>query len=843
MRHFFLVGLVLLNGLPLPVTEFRSVRRWSYPFARPARVAEGDAERLFAEAVERYETSDEAGLKFQIDEACRLWLKQGEPEKAVRARMQLGDLYKKDKRFLESLNQYRQAFVPNGSVTPLTALLYDSIGQIYAELYQPELSLRYYSKALNIARSTKESAIEAQVQLDLATLQGKTGNITQAIGLAEEAVTASGRVADEAMSARALLVLGQMELKGGLFQKSRGHLERAQSLYLRLADRPGQIRSLCLLSSLNLSANESTLARQQAEDALKLAEGQMQAAKTSAQKLRANGLRWPCWLALARALRAAQRREEALRYYFRAVTGTVLDWWMTYASTDRSAVGFSEERQVAYRELVDLLMDLGRTEEAYDAYQSARVRTLTGSIQARRVAPRNGDRVRDNESAGLSAVRVALRTKLLSPALTAVQREEIERELAEVESSLAEAKLRTELNPSGRRMVFSKPANLKQLQKQMSDRNESVLEFDLGEDRSFVWLISARTVDFEILPGRKEIELKLRPYIDRLSKAPPNFHLQTELAKQRSMASDLFSLLLGKLATKLTPNSELIVIPDGLLNYLPFETLVLDGRYLIEDYQITYLPSASLIELLGTASAKAKISAGDQMNLLAFGDPLLRTGAKTIATNRNRPANKLEGDSELWEARAGSLASLPRTRDEVEYIASLMPKERAHLYLGEACTERAFKREKLSEYKWIHFATHSLIDGLSPERSAVVLPSVGDQSEDGLLRAAEIQELELDCDLVVLSACETGRGRLSSGEGIVGLSRAFLIAGARSLVVSQWPVSDISTAQLMKGFYRQLVKGSGTPAALRDAKLSMLRGGMETRHPYYWAPFISIGTP
>jgi CHAT domain-containing protein len=111
------------------------------------------------------------------------------------------------------------------------------------------------------------------------------------------------------------------------------------------------------------------------------------------------------------------------------------------------------------------------------------------------------------------------------------------------------------------------------------------------------------------------------------------------------------------------------------------------------------------------------------------------------------------------------------------------------------------------------------------------------------LRATEIADLELDCDLVVLSACETGRGQLSSGEGIIGLSRSFFIAGARSVVVSQWAVSDISTAQLMKDFYQQLVNGAVKPAALREAKLLMLNGGSETRHPYYWAPFVIIGPP
>jgi CHAT domain-containing protein len=143
----------------------------------------------------------------------------------------------------------------------------------------------------------------------------------------------------------------------------------------------------------------------------------------------------------------------------------------------------------------------------------------------------------------------------------------------------------------------------------------------------------------------------------------------------------------------------------------------------------------------------------------------------------------------------------------------------------------------------VHFATHSLIDEKSPSRSAVVLGFDGDAEEDGNLYVSEIARLNLDSDLVVVSACQTGRGKLLSGEGIVGLSRAFLRAGARSVVVSLWNVSDISTGQLMKYFYQHLTGGLSNAAALRRAKLQMLRSGTQMRHPYYWSSFVMVGKP
>jgi CHAT domain-containing protein len=327
--------------------------------------------------------------------------------------------------------------------------------------------------------------------------------------------------------------------------------------------------------------------------------------------------------------------------------------------------------------------------------------------------------------------------------------------------------------------------------------------------------------------------------VNELSVAPSNLYLQSKLAKQRTMAEELFTLVFGKLAGKLRTGSKLIVIPDGLLNQVPFESLVHNGRYLIEDYEISYLPSASLIELLRQPSATDQ---KDQLDLLAFGDPVFPQQAKPSLT-RKVPATPTEVDRQAWDLEMPNLSRLPRTRDEVEYIASLIPKERQRLFLGKASTEKAFKQEPLNKYRWIHLATHSLIDERSPARSAVVLGLDGNHDEDGFLHANEIEDLDLNSDLVILSACETGRGRLLSGEGIIGLSRSFFIAGARSVVVSEWAVSDISTAQLMKDFYQQLVNNTAKPAALREAKLRMVHGSSETRHPYYWAPFVIIGAP
>jgi len=836
VRYPTLIALLLLLGLWPQVLINSNLQVVSRAHAGSS----DDPEQLFVEAMKLAETGNQADASKRLDEACFLWTRRGDPERAGRARLQIGDLFRNDRRFDESLSQYRKTLLIQGLSPSLKALAYDSIGEIYDELYQTELALRNYSKALNLARLNKDYAVEAQVQLKLAGLSNKRGDFARAMEHAERAMNSSNKGNDQKAVALSLGFLAQMELKNGQLGKGRSDLEQALSLFRQNNDLPSEIKTLCVLSDLNLSARQVSLAKEQAQSALKLAENLTRPGITDAQRFRANAVRWPCWLALARAQRASQQPDEARKSYFRAVSGTTFNWWMVYATTERSAIGFGEERQAAYRELVDVLVELGRIDEAYNAYQYARVRTLPGFVRSRRLAGSRNNSDTDNRTSALSASIIALRTKLLSPTLSKDHRENLERELFEVEDDLAEKRFQAELNNPSQRMVFSTPATVEQLKNQLSD-DESVIEFCLGEDRSFAWMISRGTVGFEILPGRRKIEGKIRSYLNDLSTPPTNLHLQLRVAKQRAMAEDLFTLLFGKLASQLRDESKLIVIPDGLLNYVPYESLVHKDRYLIEDHPISYLPSASLIELLRQA-AKSTPDREGQLDLLAFGDPVFQQQSK-ISLTRKLTSNRSQMGPQVWDWDRTNLSRLPRTRDEVEYIASLIPKQRTRLYLGKDSTEKAFKQEPLNRYRWIHLATHSLINERNPGRSAVVLALDGNNDEDGFLRATEIAELNLNCDLVILSACDTGRGQLSSGEGIIGLSRSFFIAGARSVIVSQWAVSDISTAQLMKDLYQQLVDGSAKPAALREAKLRMIHGGSETRHPYYWAPFIVIGAP
>ncbi len=361
----------------------------------------------------------------------------------------------------------------------------------------------------------------------------------------------------------------------------------------------------------------------------------------------------------------------------------------------------------------------------------------------------------------------------------------------------------------------------------------ALAEFSLGETQSFVWLFKNGETFFERLPARAEIESQVRAYLKAIFETPNHLRIEKGMPQLRRQASTLFALLFGGLAGKIEPGERLVIVPDGLLHYLPFEALVHNERFMVEDHEISYEPSASMLGIWGDDD---RAHHDTQRELFAVGDPVYDWRAANGAADLSPLARQ------MLKARGLNLEALPRTRDEVRDIAALFPAGQSTVLLGKESTEEAVNREPLSRYRRLHFAAHSLVNEAAPLRSAVILTPGSSAQDDGMLEVSEIARLKLDSDLVVVSACQTGRGQLLSGEGIVGISRAFLEAGSRAVVVSLWNVNDMATSRLMKDFYRQLTSGKSNAAALREAKLQMLKGKY-TVHPYYWATFVMVGKP
>lgn len=790
---------------------------------------------LFQEALVLSDTQEREAAHSRLQQAMHLWVLSRDPGRAAEAALQMGHHCNQAGNYDEALYYYNQALEVKSSPTTVGPTALNAIAQVYAELYRGDLATRYFSRALDQARLINYSPAQMLALTGLANLYHQQGYKAKALACISRAQKLNLQKNAE-KEAALLCLFGQIKQEQGSVKQAKGAFEDALAIYEEVRQTAGQVRVLCALSTLSLLASQKQAALKQAKQAVELAEKEAKRSLSDADYLNARELRWPAWLSRARAERAMGQKESALRSYFWAVNHFEGVWWgrAVFKGAEASAIALREESQAAYREYADLLIEQGQFKRAFELADEARARTILNRITTRAALRSRVDQESSFQVATSSIAR--LRLELLDPNISAHQKAKLQKTISDEEYKLEEARLRNELSHSRERMVWSQLISAEQLQKKTAHDGMALVEFLLGENRSFIWLFDHGEVFCATLPPRREIDKAVRSYLALLGTPPDPLYIQQELAKVKVEGETLFSMLLGPLSKQINAFERLIVVPDGLLNYLPFEGLVLNGQYLVETHQISYVPSASMLNLWQESSSRAH--SGDQMELLAVGDPVF--GPQTAGTRGLAKGLRSRTNGET-ATRSFLLPSLPRTRDEVQFIASLFPTDRRKVLLGSEATETVIKHESLKHYRRLHFATHSIVDDKTPWRSAVLLTA--DEEEDGYLEVDEISELDLDCELVVLSACQTGRGQLLSGEGIVGLSRAFLHAGAQSVVVSLWSVSDISTGQLMKNFYQHLAGNVGDVSALRLAKLEMLRSNTDSRHPFYWASFISVGKP
>ncbi len=318
----------------------------------------------------------------------------------------------------------------------------------------------------------------------------------------------------------------------------------------------------------------------------------------------------------------------------------------------------------------------------------------------------------------------------------------------------------------------------------------------------------------------------------------------------RILSKQLYSFLFGDIEKEIKDKSELLILPDGILAFLPFETLIMpDGRYLCEKYRISYAQSLIVANLASNRTFKSK-----RKSLLAIGDPKYSQIPIETITKRSTAEirNALESADSTGSPTTGLYRSLgigtwqqlPGAAEEIKKICSIV--RGAEKITGKKATELHLKTTELGDYRILHFATHGIAVPQLPQLSALILstPEKPDNRDDGYLRMNEIIELNLSADFVNLSACETGLGKIYSGEGVVGLTQAFLLAGAKSLAVSLWQVADESTALFMTDLYRLVHREGGTfPEAMTTVKKNFLNGtyGETFRHPFFWAPFVLYG--
>lgn len=475
--------------------------------------------------------------------------------------------------------------------------------------------------------------------------------------------------------------------------------------------------------------------------------------------------------------------------------------------------------------------------------------------------------------------------------------EELEAELDELQVKLdsIENRIRAQ-SPRYAQLTAARTLTLDDVRRQVLDDETALLEYSLGAERSYLLAVTRSGVSVARLPGREEvgrlvvdfrrhlIPASLRRSLTDLVAAAVDPQRGLKLSATRADASTvavgayaaaahaLYQAVVEP-AAPLYKRNRLLVVADGALNYVPFHALVTQAaaegadfaslEYLLKKNETVFAPSASVVAAIRQQrETNASVAGGllvvadpvfdptDKRAVAAGGSNLQQAGSGRAPGFESAVGDVAEGlnAANLQPAAGGQRVALVRlagTRAEAEQIKLLAERagRRADVWLGLDANEGQLEARDLRGYRVLHFATHGLLNAERPQFTGVVLSLVGNRGgADGFLRTDEVFNLKLGSPLVMLSACETGLGREKRGEGVMGLARAFMYAGAPTVGVTLWSVADKPTADLMSNFYQNLLATRpATPsAALHAARLSLL-ARKETSAPYFWAPFVLVG--
>jgi CHAT domain-containing protein/tetratricopeptide (TPR) repeat protein len=524
---------------------------------------------------------------------------------------------------------------------------------------------------------------------------------------------------------------------------------------------------------------------------------------------------WAAHLELASTFESLRDRDRAAQQY-RAMLD-VLEEHRHTSILDTFRSGSFAHSLTAYdpyeRYIRFLIADPGGAVEALRVSEQARARgfldmlaSVRATVAAKVPAPLLEEEARIMR--GISDVQAALRAA--DP--PAAERERMLADLArlERERDAFRVKLRVE-HPALAEARYPTLAAARELQQTLRP-HETAVSFFLAEPDSFRWTVRRDGITFQRIAGRRAIEAQANRLRGRL-RAPG------DLAAVHTEAAALAALLLEDF--HLDAGSALAVIPHGVLNYVPFEVLPLDGSMVIERHAVAYAPSLnSLAQLRGAPPNRAPF------RVLATGNPALQASGVRASASR-------AGDV----AHLALLAPLPFADEELTAIERTF-SGRAEILRGAASRESAFRAARFGDFPIIHFATHAIVVEERPTRSGLLFSP--EANEDGLLQMPEIYRLRLNAELVVLSACETALGREITGEGIVGLTRAFFYAGSRAVVAALWNVNDRFSAEFSERFYREIREGRSTDEALRHAKLAFI-AHPRFSHPFYWSSLVLSG--
>jgi CHAT domain-containing protein/Tfp pilus assembly protein PilF len=793
---------------------------------------------------------------------------------------------------LQALQKAREARAVDIQTKALNNLAY-----AYDQLAERQEALGYYKQFLELARSSSKRGDEALALNNLGFLYSSLGDWDNAVQYFTQALAIHRQLGDRPGEALTLINIGDALRGLQRFQEARDSFDQALTLGRAIKDLEAQTFALTNEAFLAVKLGRPADAVGPAQEAVRLAQGfphreanawfalgtahrelgepaaareELGKALSLTQQRGDRSMEAMVSLALARTEKDAGDLTAALD----RVRSTVktIESIRTRVSDPRLRTSFLAAKQDAYEVYIDILMasrDPEKIAEALQVSEQARARSLLDILNE------SGTDVRAGVSPALAEQERRLRDELNardSYRLRLLGNEKPDpKKLAKADQNLEEAlhqyrELQAEIrtnNPGYAALTQPQPLSVAEIRRQILDGRALLLEYSLGEKRSFLWAVGPDALHSFELPGRAAIEKAARHYYELVTarnESKPEESLQARKrridradAAAGGVGRELSRLLLAP-AERLLGNRPLLIVADGALQYIPFAALPTpsSGAPLTTRHEVVILPSGSALAVLrrevnGRPRAPKTLAIFADAVFQATDERLTRQpGGKTermkLAAASTRGGGGPSGDRQGGEERP-TFRRLPSSLKEARTISSLVPPNQLFLALGFDASRAQATSPGLSQYRNVHFATHGVLDSRRPELSKLVLTLYDEKGkpQDGFLRLNDIYSLHLNADLVVLSACRTALGKEIRGEGLVGLTRGFMYAGAARVVASLWSVEDRATAELMGSFYRAMLRRKLSPAAaLRQAQIEMA-AQPGRKSPYYWAGFSIQG--
>jgi CHAT domain-containing protein/tetratricopeptide (TPR) repeat protein len=707
------------------------------------------------------------------------------------------------------------------------SLTLNNIGTIHGTQGNQSQALEYFQRALKLGQSSDDKSMIANALNNVGLTYHRHRDYPRALEYYQQSLALSEQLNNKRLAALTLNNIGRFHRDQGDHKRALDYYQQSLAIREKLDDPTGIAYVLNHIGYLHYLQGDYTQALQVSSRSIDIA-----TRLVSPEQL------WRGYELAGRAHTSLKQFVEAEKALTNSIN-TIEKMRYLVGGGELARQRFFEDKLGPYTAMVELAFNRNRPVDALTYSELAKARALLDVLRNGRIPINKAMSLEEQErerllNAELTALNVQIydQRQRPKPNLERIAELEPRRERARMAHEAFLTSLYVKHPELKVQRGEAKPITALEATALIPDAATAMVEFVVAEDKSYLIVLTGD----QKKPARPpHITLYSLPITSpQLSQRVNEFRrmlAERDLSYQET-ARQLYDLLLKPAEEQLRGKKTVCIVPDRALWELPFQALQpRTGVHLIEDYTLFYAPSLSVLREIAKQPSAATRH-GSLKTLLAFGNPQLSSG----------PAERLRGYDA--ETRFGPL---PEAETEVKTLARLYGTRNSQIFIGSAAREGVVKTEA-PKYEVLHFATHGLLDNRNPMFSYLTLAqTAGEPNEDGLLEAREIINMDLSARLAVLSACQTARGWVGAGEGVIGMSWALFVAGVPTTVASQWKVDSTSTTSLMIDFHRRLTMPRANPKlkqakaqALRQAALELLRSE-RYRHPFYWAGFVMIG--